>query len=91
MDIEVQQITEDPWEYEARILEGDTELGQYKITMTMDDYGHYGDNAEPHELVEATLKFLLDREDPEMILEHFRLNEVERYFPEYPDEVGNYF
>ncbi|MDD5074223.1 MAG: hypothetical protein PHU92_03575 [Candidatus Shapirobacteria bacterium] len=91
MDIEVQQITEDPWEYEVKVLESDLELGEYKVVMSMDEYGHYGDNVEPYELIEATIKFLLDREDPEMIMERFRLSEVERYFPEYPDEVGNYF
>lgn len=90
MDIEVKQLAEDPWEFDVRLLEGDTQLGDYRVMMSMEEYERYSDNVEPHELVEGTFRFLLDHEQPDMILEHFRLRDVEKYYPEYPDEVVDY-
>ena len=42
---------------------------------------------EPHELVEETFKFLLEREPATSIMREFSLDDVCRYFPEYEDEI----
>lgn len=42
------------------------------------------------DLLEASFRFLLDREPKDSILSHFDLSVIERYFPEYPDRVGDY-
>lgn len=42
---------------------------------------------EPHELVEETFKFLLEREPATSILREFSLDVVSQYFPEYEDEI----
>lgn len=42
---------------------------------------------EPHELVEETFRFLLEREPATSILREFSLDVVSRYFPEYEDEI----
>jgi hypothetical protein len=38
-------------------------------------------------LVEASFAFLLEREPKESIMRTFDLPVIERYFPEYPDEI----
>ncbi len=41
-------------------------------------------------LVEASFRFLLDREPKESILSSFNLSVIERYFPEYPQRIRDY-
>ena len=38
-------------------------------------------------LVTVSFEFLLEREPKESILRSFELSVIERYFPEYPDEI----
>ncbi len=38
-------------------------------------------------LIEASFAFLLEREPKESIMRTFDLPVIERYFPEYPDEI----
>jgi hypothetical protein len=38
-------------------------------------------------LVRASFEFLLEREPKESIMRSFDLPVIERYFPEYPDEI----
>jgi len=91
MDIDLEIVTEDPWEYNAVLLEDDTNLGEYVVTMTGDEYRHYGGAEEPDEVVRAAFRFLLDREAPEMILDRFTLSTIEDHFPEFPDHLEDYF
>lgn len=44
--------------------------------------------ADPAQLVRASFAFLLEREPPSSILRSFSLDVIERYFPEYPTEMG---
>lgn len=44
----------------------------------------------PEVLVEASFRFLLDREPKESILSRFNLSIVERYFPEYDERIDDY-
>jgi len=39
------------------------------------------------ELVRRSFEFLLEREPPSSILRRFELDDIERYFPEYPAEI----
>jgi hypothetical protein len=39
------------------------------------------------DLVRASFDFLLEREPATSILRRFRLDEIPRYFPEYPEEI----
>jgi hypothetical protein len=42
---------------------------------------------DPARLVGASFEFLLEREPPSSILRSFSLDVIERYFPEYRDEM----
>lgn len=45
---------------------------------------------DPERLVEASFRFLLDREPKESILARFDLSIITRYFPDYSDRIGDY-
>jgi len=49
------------------------------------DLGH--PEADPKHLVATSVSFLLEREPASSILRRFGLEEVERYFPEYRNEM----
>lgn len=91
MDIELELIEEDPWLYQATLLAEDTVVGEYTVTMSSDEYRDFGGSEEPDEVVRAVLRFLLDRESPEMILDRFTLTETSEHFPEFTEQIKNYF
>ena len=49
-----------------------------------------GEQVTPHDLVEAAFKFLLRKEPNTSILHGFDLAEIERFFPEFPQEIKDY-
>lgn len=58
--------------------------------VTVPDAARFAAGTSPERLVEASLRFLLDREPKESILSSFDLSEIERYFPEYPARITDY-
>lgn len=91
MQILVEQLEEEPWLFAVGLREADENLGDYTVTMSENEYTAYGQSAEPPEVIRATFRFLLEREEPEMILDRFCLEDILEYFPEYPKEIENYF
>ena len=75
--------------YEVVVDENSTST-THTVTATPADVARYGQGAAPEVLVEASFRFLLDREPKESILARFDLPVIARYFPEYPDRVGDY-
>ncbi|MBI2487198.1 MAG: hypothetical protein HYW01_09620 [Deltaproteobacteria bacterium] len=73
------------------ITEGDT-----KTNHTVEvDKPYYekltGGRVTAEELVEKSFMFLLKRESKESILRRFNLKKISYYFPEYENEIKNYF
>lgn len=91
MQILVEQLEEEPWMFAIGLREADENLGDYLVSMSENEYLSYGRGAEPADVIRATFRFLLEREEPEMILDRFSLDDILKYYPEYPDEVENYF
>jgi hypothetical protein len=62
----------------------------HEVSVSADALASYsGPRAEDaHALVHESFVFLLEREPRESILRRFELPVIERYFPEYRDEVG---
>jgi len=90
VEIELEKIEEDPWVFQVTLLEDDTNLGEYVVSMSGEEYRRYAGSEEPGEVVQASLRFLLDREAPEMILDRFSLSQIEGFFPEYPSKLPSY-
>jgi uncharacterized protein (UPF0548 family) len=49
-----------------------------------------GAGTTPEALVEASFRFLLDREPKESIMASFDITVISRYFPEYEAAIGDY-
>jgi len=62
-----------------RVIVSDQILGSLDADMD--------DTAAQEALVRESVKFLLEREPAEEILDEFSLDEITNYFPEYPDEI----
>jgi len=45
------------------------------------------EKSTPQELLHKSFLFLLDRESKEEILSSFNLSDIQRYFPEYEEEI----
>jgi hypothetical protein len=59
----------------------------HEVTADRATVQRYGADTAPERLIEASFQFLLEREPKESILRSFALPVIERYFPEYPEEI----
>ncbi len=72
--------------YRVRVEEADGS-SEHRVTATPEQVESFGAGAEPEALIEASFRFLLEREPKESILGRFELPVIARYFPEYPEEI----
>jgi hypothetical protein len=70
-------------DYDVLVDEGRSQTS-HTVTVWPSDLERYAPNASPEELIEASFRFLLEREPKEAILGKFELPVIERYFPDYP-------
>jgi hypothetical protein len=57
---------------------------EHEVVVADDDWGRFGGGYRTREeLLEASFRFLLEREPKDSILRSFPLGAIERYFPEY--------
>jgi hypothetical protein len=92
MSITVSRIASVPrLELAVVVHEGRSET---RHTVTLDtatfDRLACASGATPEELVHAVFEFLLEREPKESILSRFDLTLVQRYFPDFEDEIRTY-
>ncbi len=59
----------------------------HEVTVTPESLKRYGQGATAEHLLEASFKFLLERESKQSILARFDLSEIERYFPDYITKI----
>ena len=62
----------------------------HEVTLTAAHVERYAPGTPPETLLDASFRFLLEREPKEAILARFDLPIIERYFPDYPSLVRNY-
>jgi hypothetical protein len=60
----------------------------HEVTVWPSDVARYAPAATPEELVDASFRFLLERESKEAILSRFELPVIERYFPDYAVRIA---
>lgn len=60
----------------------------FEVTVHEEEAALLAPGVEPKRLVEASFRFLLERESVTSILPSFDLNIIERYFPEYRSDIG---
>jgi hypothetical protein len=62
---------------------------QVRVPETLLDQLGMAKTQEPL-LVRASMLYLLQREPAQSVLPTFSLDEIGRYFPDYPSEIGNW-
>jgi len=72
--------------FQVNVTEGRSQT-DHVVTVTPSDLQRYGAGATAEGLVEASFRFLLEREPKESILRTFEISVIEGYFPEYPAEI----
>lgn len=84
-EIEIETLDDETYRVVVREAGQATE---HRVTVTEEQRRRYGSGASAEDLLEASFRFLLEREPKEAILSSFELPVIERYFPEYPDRIG---
>ena len=89
--IEVRCISDDdPLEFKVVVRDGKGE-SRHHVTMARKTYEQLtAGKHTPERCLEAALRFLLDREPKESILERFDVTVISRYFPEFEQELPRY-
>lgn len=89
--IDVKQLgSGDPLELEVVVREGAGET-HHRVTMAKDVCTRLkGEHFTPEQCIEASFRFLLDREPKESIFESFDVTVISRFFPEYEKELPKY-
>lgn len=80
---------EDGSRYRVTVTDDDGSSSMHVMTVWPSDMERYAPDATPEELIEASFRFLLEREPKESILRQFELPVIERYFPDYPRVIGS--
>jgi len=89
--IEVREISAgDPPTFEVTVREGRGET-IHRVTVPAALAARLSGGRSGAALVEASFRFLLDREPKESILRSFELGVISRYFPEFERELPGYF
>lgn len=82
--IKVSKISKDKFKVEIN----ENEKSQYKVTL---DSGYYqkltNRRISKEKLIEKSFEFLLKREPKESILSSFNLRLINKYFPEFEQEI----
>lgn len=79
----------DPAVFEVIVTEGAGRT-RHEVSARTADLARLGGSAKPAAVVEASFRFLLDREPKESILRVFDLTVIGRYFPEFERELPGY-
>jgi hypothetical protein len=60
---------------------------EHRVTVGAAELERYAAGSDPERLLRVSFEFLLEREPKESILRSFPISTIERYFPEYPEEI----
>jgi hypothetical protein len=85
--IDVEPLSTEEW---LVTVQGRT-VTKHRVRVTSDDLRRFGGgNTSVPKLLEASFRFLLDRESNSSILSSFDLPVIGRYFPEFEREIRRY-
>jgi hypothetical protein len=76
--------------YDVTVHADDGSSTSHVVTVWPSDIARYAPDSTPEGLIEASFRFLLEREPKESILARFELPVIERYFPEYLRVIASY-
>jgi hypothetical protein len=73
--------------YDVTIDDGGSST-HHEVTVWPSDVERYAPGTTPEQLLEASFRFLLEREPKEAILRRFELPAIERYFGDYRSRIA---
>ena len=78
--------------WQCRVLVGTADTAvEHEVKVSSAELSRYAAaHHEPTALVEASFRFLLEREPAHSIMRRFDLSVIEDYFPDYPNRIGDY-
>ena len=80
----------EPARFEVTVSDG-RGTSRYEVSVSAGDQARLTQNAvSAEDLLDATFRFLLDREPKESILNRFEISVVSQYFPEFESEIARY-
>jgi len=75
--------------FRVRLVDSDGSVTEHDVTVSRVDWERFGSEFRtPEALVEASMRFLLEREPKEQILSAFDLGQIPRYFPSYTRDIA---
>lgn len=75
--------------FHVELVDADGSATEHDITISRADWERFGNGfRSPEALVEASMRFLLEREPKEQILAAFDLAQIPRYFPSYTRDIA---
>ena len=86
--IKEKKETETGWEFLVQVG-NENDVINYVVTLETVYWEKLtSGQIEPEKLIEKSFKFLLERESKESILKEFNLQLINKYFPEYEEEIN---
>ncbi|HUG07676.1 MAG TPA: hypothetical protein VMP13_02060 [Acidimicrobiia bacterium] len=86
-DIEVRALSDDTFEV---TIDETSSTSTHLVTATAKHVELLCGDCDPAHLVEASIRFLLDRETKEAIMSQFDLDVIAQYFPDYASSIDDY-
>ncbi|MGZ8631777.1 MAG: hypothetical protein ACXWZF_12555 [Actinomycetota bacterium] len=75
--------------FHVRLRDDDGSTSEHVVTVSRAEWERFGTGYRtPEELVEASFRFLLDRETKDQILGSFGLGQITLYFPSFEREIA---
>jgi hypothetical protein len=75
--------------FQVRLRDPDGSTSDHDVTLSRAEWERFGVGYRtPEALVEASFRFLLEREAKEQILGAFSLGEISRHFPSFPRDIA---
>lgn len=88
--INVERLSDDPLTFRVSVREGGGETC-HRVTISEGTVAQLGQGRfTPEQCIEASFRFVVDREPKESILREFDVAVIARYFPEYEAELPRY-
>jgi len=75
--------------YEVRVADRGT-LTTHEVSVDQETVAGLAAGRSAEAVIEASFRFLLERESQESILSSFGLQIIGRYFPDYEEQLGSY-
>jgi hypothetical protein len=87
--VTVARVKDDDSRFSVDVRDDDGSVTTHVVSVSDDEWDRFGKSFETREeLVDASFKFLLDREPTESVLRSFELGVLAHYFPDYPSALA---